>query len=537
MAERVFVGVAWPTPNGSLHLGHVAGCYLPADVFARYHRLAGDQVLMVSGTDRHGTPVTVRAEAEGVPPSEVADRYHAEYLDCWRRLGIAFDLFTSTGTANHRRVVHDLFDGLRRGGWLEERQTPVAFCPSCQRGLPDRYVVGRCPRCGSSSARGDQCPDCGRPLDPTDLAEPRCRSCGGPAGLRPSEHVFLRLDRFQDALAAWIERQSHWRPNVRGVARAWLAEGLRPRAITRDLSWGLDVPLDGYVAKRIYVWFEAVCGYLSATLEWAERRGEPDAWRPFWEAPARHAYFLGKDNIFFHTVVWPAILLGNGLKLPDDVPANENLTLEGRPFSTSRGHAVWLPEFLARHDPDPLRFYLGLHMPESADADFAWERFVQTNDGELVGTWGNLVHRVLTFVQRRFDGRVPTPGPGRPVDRALAAAADGCLPRVGGLLAECRFREGLREALALARETNRYLDARSPWREEDRDCATTLHAALGAIETLKIAFAPFLPFGAARLHQLLGHDDAIEAQGWRSRAPLVDQRLPPPEPLFRKLGP
>ncbi|HEY3081628.1 MAG TPA: methionine--tRNA ligase [Chloroflexota bacterium] len=536
MAERIFLGVAWPTPNGSLHLGHAAGCYLPADLFARYHRLVGDEVLMVSGTDQHGTPVTARAEAEGVSPAEIAARYHAEYLDCWRRLGISFDLFTTTGTANHRRVVHDLFGGLRARGHLEERETPVAFCPACDRALPDRYVEGTCRHCGSLSARGDQCPDCGRPLDPADLGQPRCRRCGGPAGLRPSSHVFLRLDDFQARLEEWVERQTHWRPNVRGVARAWLTEGLRPRAITRDLSWGVPVPLDGFPEKRIYVWFEAVCGYLSAAVEWAQRRGDPDAWRSFWEEPARHVYFLGKDNIFFHTVVWPAILLGNDLKLPDDVPANENLTLEGKPFSTSRGHAVWLPDFLAQHEPDPLRFYLSLNMPETGDADFSWDRFVETNDGELVGTWGNLVHRVLTFVQRRFDGRVPSPGPSRPADLALAEAAAASLPRVGALLAGCRFRDGLREALGLAREANRYLDARAPWKEDDLACATTLHAALGAIETLKVAFAPFLPFSAARLHGLLGHDDPLEEQGWRPRQPRPGARLPRPEPLFRKIG-
>ncbi|HEV8638505.1 MAG TPA: methionine--tRNA ligase [Chloroflexota bacterium] len=535
MAERIFVGVAWPTPNGSLHLGHAAGCYLPADVFARYHRLAGNQVLMVSGTDQHGTPVTVRAEAEGVPPAEIADRYHAEYLDCWRRLGISFDVFTTTGTANHRRVVHDLFRGLQEHGHLEEREAPVAFCPRCDRALPDRYVEGTCPHCGSGSARGDQCPDCGRPLDPPDLGEPRCRRCGGRATLRSSSHVFLGLDRFQERLEEWVERQSHWRPNVRGVAKAWLAEGLRPRAITRDLSWGVPVPLDGYEEKRIYVWFEAVCGYLSAAVEWAERRGQPDAWRPFWEEPARHYYFLGKDNIFFHTVVWPAILLGNDLKLPDDVPANENLTLEGKPFSTSRGHAVWLPEFLDRHDPDPLRFYLALNMPETGDADFSWERFVQTNDGELVGTWGNLVHRVLTFVQRRFGGRVPSPCSSRPADLVLANAAEAALPRVGVLLAAGRFREGLREALALARQVNRYLDAQAPWKEDDADCASTVRTALAALEALKLLLAPFLPFSSARLHDLLGHGDRLEEQGWRLRQPLVGTRLPPPEPLFRKL--
>jgi methionyl-tRNA synthetase len=537
MAERIFVGVAWPTPNGPLHLGHLAGCYLPADVFARYHRLAGADVLVVSGTDQHGTPVTVRAEAERTTPADVAERLHAEYLDCWRRLGISFDLYTTTGTETHRRVVHQLFAELLERGLLEERETPVAFCPRCDRALPDRYVEGTCPRCGSTGARGDQCPDCGRPLDPVDLVAPRCRRCGGSAELRPSRHVFLRLDLLQPALADWVERQTHWRPNVRGVARAWLAEGLQPRSITRDLSWGVPVPLAGYEQKRIYVWLEALSGYLSASVAWAEACGEPEAWRRFWEDPARHYYFLGKDNIAFHTIVWPGVLLATGRKLPNDVPANENLTLEGRPFSTSRGHAVWLPDYLAEHDPDPLRFYLALNLPESSDADFTWERFRQTNDAELVGTWGNLVHRVLTFVQRRFGGDVHAPELARPAAEALRTAADETLACVGASIAACRFRDGLREALALAREANRYLDAQAPWREDDAACATTLHTALTAIETLKVALAPYLRFTCARLHQLLGHTDPLEAGGWIARPPLIGSRIPAPEPLFRKLVP
>lgn len=522
MAGRVFVGVAWPTPNGSLHLGHVAGCYLPADIFARYHRLAGAEVLVVSGTDNHGSPVAQRADSEGVVPEAIAARYHAEYLECWQRLGISFDAYTSTGTPNHRRIVHRLFRELDRRGLLERRDASIAFCGACRRSLPDRYLEGTCPGCGSTGARGDQCPDCARTLEPEELIAPRCRRCGAAAALRLSRQVFLRLDLLQSQLAAWVARQTHWRPNVRGVASAWLAEGLKPRSITRELRWGVPVPLPGFDDRRIYVWFEAVCGYLSAAVEWAESRGDGCGWRAFWEADARHVYFLGKDNIVFHTIVWPAILLGNGLKLPDDVPANESLTLDGKPLSTSRGHAIWLPDALARHDADALRFYLALHLPEVADTDFSWERFAQANDGELVATWGNLVNRVLALVQRRLEGVVPSaPADARPDDIALRNVAEVTLPRVGCLIAACRFRDGIREALVLARETNRYLDRQAPWRSERAECAATLHTALLALETLKVAFAPYLPFSSARLHALLGHAGTLDAQGWTSRAPLI----------------
>ncbi len=540
MPERIFIGVAWPYSNGPLHLGHIAGCYLPADIFARYHRLAGHEVLMVSGSDQHGTPIVVRAEEEGTAPEQVADRYHAEFLDCWKDLGISFDLFTTTGTANHTRIVHDVFNRLQERGYLSEATMPVVYCPGCRRFLPDRFVGGTCPHCLSPNARGDQCPACGRVLDPGDLVAPRCRRCGTPPEQRDRKHVFLRLSDFQDQVRAWVGRQTHWRPNVRGIANSWLARGLNDRAITRDLDWGIPVPLEGYEDKRIYVWFEAVIGYLSASVEWAIRRGDPAAWRHFWRDPARHYYFMGKDNVFFHTIVWPAMLLGHGeLKLPDDVPANEYLTLEGWPFSTSQDWAVWLPDYLARYDPDPLRFYLSRNMSESADADFSWDAFVQTNDSQLVATWGNLAQRVLTFIHRHFAGRVPSPTTSRTADCALMARADDALARTGELISNCRFRAAIREPLALARETNRYLDVQAPWctiKTDPQACATTLYTALNAIDALKLLFAPFLPFTTERLHRQLGYTDTLADQGWQLRRLPAGQKLGDQTPLFRKLA-
>ena len=530
MTERIFIGVAWPYANGPLHLGHIAGCYLPADIFARYHRLAGHEVLMVSGSDQHGTPIVVRAEEEGMTPEEVANRYHHEFLDSWNRLGISFDLYTTTGATNHSRIVQDVFNRLQQRGYLREATMPVVYCPGCRRYLPDRFVEGACPHCGSAHARGD----------PSELATPRCRRCGATPEQRDRKHVFLRLSALHDEVQAWVGRQVHWRPNVRGIANSWLARGLRDRAITRDLTWGIPVPLEGYEDKCIYVWFEAVIGYLSASVESATRRGDPAAWRSFWQDPARQYYFMGKDNIFFHTIVWPAMLLGHGgLKLPDDVPANEYLTLEGRPFSTSQNWAVWLPDYLELYDPDPLRFFLSANMPETADADFNWDAFVRTNDSELVATWGNLAHRVLTFVHRQFSARVPNPGTPRPADQALLARVDEALTRTGDLISGCRFRAAIRESLALARETNRYLDIQSPWHALTTDpvgCAATLYTALNAIDGLKLLFAPFIPFTSERLHRQLGHSDTLVDQGWQVRRIPIGQKLGKPSPLFQKLA-
>ncbi|MDP2953031.1 MAG: methionine--tRNA ligase, partial [Chloroflexota bacterium] len=326
MMERIFIGVAWPYANGPLHLGHIAGAYLPADIFARYHRLKGNQVLMVSGSDCHGTPITLRAEEEGKSPGEVADHYHRDFLDCWQKLGISFDLFTTTETENHRRVTHDLFLALWKKGYFYRDQMLLPYCSNCLRYLPDRYVEGTCPYCGFENARGDQCDKCGKTLDPSQLQGIRCRRCGGTPELRSSEHLFFRLSAFAEPLKTWANQQTQWKPNVMALTARYLDEGLRDRAITRDMEWGIPVPLEGFEKKRIYVWFEAVIGYLSASHEWAQRQGQPEAWRLFWEGEAKSYYFIGKDNSPFHTIIWPAMLMGyGGLNLPHDVPANEFL--------------------------------------------------------------------------------------------------------------------------------------------------------------------------------------------------------------------
>ncbi len=543
MPENILVGVAWPYPNGSLHLGQIGGAYLPADIFARYQRLVGNRVLMVSGSDQFGTPITVRAEQEGKTPQQVVDHYHSEYLDCWQRLGISWDLYTSTGTQNHAETAQDIFSKLYNQGDLYLDTMELTFCVQEQRFLPDRYVEGTCPHCGFNGARGDQCDNCGRSLDPTDLIEPRCRFDGSTPERRPSEHFFLRLSAYNDRLKDWLSTdKEHWRAHVLGFARGVLQEGLRDRAITRDLEWGVPIPVEGFDKKRIYVWFENVVGYLSAAKEWSQIQGTPEAWRDWWQDPAgKIYYFIGKDNLWFHTLSWPAqVMMYGGLNQPYDVPANQYVNFGGWKASTSRGTAPFLPLYLDRYDADTLRYYLSATMPETSDSEFSDEDLVRRNNEELVATWGNLVNRVLTITHRTFEGRVPDPGDLRESDKALLAQGETTLASVGESLGLCRFREALRTALAYAQETNRYLNQEEPWktRSTDRQAAgRSLYTALGAIETLKLAFYPFLPFSSERLHAMLGHTDEIGAQGWASSLPVPGAALQQPEPLFRKLEP
>ncbi len=539
MSECIFVGVAWPYANGPLHLGHVAGAYLPADIFARYHRLKGDEVLMVSGSDQHGAPVTIRAEQESKSPQEIASRYHHQFVDCWQKLGISFDLFTTTGTPNHAQVTHDIFLTLLDKGYIYKDKMLQAYCPKCRRFLPDRYLEGTCPYCDFDKARGDECDECGKPLNSLELKDPHCYLCSNPVRFESSEHFFLRLSAFQDRLKVWVEEQTHWRRNVIGTARKFLNEGLKDRAITRDLDWGITVPQPGFEHKRIYVWFEAVIGYLSASKEWAKLRGDDLAWQPFWQGNGKSFYFVGKDNIFFHSLVWPAQLMGyGGLNLPYDVPANEFLTIEGKKLSTSRSWAIWLPDYLERYEPDPLRYALAANMPETSDSDFSWREFVRRNNNELVATYGNLVHRVLTFAYRNFDGVVPDPGELDDESQELLHKAETTLSAVDESLYHCHFREAIREAMSLAQEANRYLDEQSPWKmiKQDRQAsAKAVYTILSVLAALKTVFYPFLPFSSEKLHSLLGFDGSVKEVGWKIQPLSPGQKLRQPQPLFVKL--
>lgn len=539
MSEKIFIGVAWPYANSPLHIGQIAGAYLPPDIFARYHRMKGNEVLMVSGSDQHGTPITIRAEQEGKTPAEIAGKYNKQFLEAWQKFGITFDLFTTTGTTNHTEVAQDIFLTLLDKGYIYKDKVWQPFCSKCKRFLPDRYVEGICPNCDYTGARGDQCDQCGRPLNPVELVEPRCGICSTIPEFRESEHFFLKLSAFEERLLTWVRRQKHWKPNVYNFTLSYLENGLKDRAITRDIDWGVPLPLEGFDGKRLYVWFEAVIGYLSASKEWAKSNGDDEKWCDFWQGEAKSYYFIGKDNIIFHTIIWPAMLMGyGGLNLPYDVPANEYLTIEGRKLSSSRNWAVWLPDYLSRYDPDPLRYLLSVNMPETGDTDFSWREFVRRNNDELVATYGNLVQRVLTFVSRHFNGLVPSPVELDSRSQGLIAKAEETVKVVDGLLYRCRFKEAIRTAMSLAQESNRYLEEKSPWKvikQDKQTAATALYVALVVISCLKIVLYPFLPFSSQELHQMLGFDGNVEDYGWQPKAPEPGQKLLPPEPLFTKL--
>ncbi|MTV25091.1 methionine--tRNA ligase [Nitriliruptoraceae bacterium ZYF776] len=544
--RHVLVAVAWPYANGALHLGHLAGAYLPADVFARYHRIVGDRVLMVSGSDAHGTPITVRADNEGITPREVVERYHPEFLRYWQELGISFDLFTSTMTDNHHEVTREVFQALRANGYLEVRTTDQFYDPQVERFLPDRYVEGTCPNCGATDARGDQCDTCGKTLDPGDLIDPRSKLSDATPEPRPTDHWFILLSKLQDDVAAWLGTREGWRNHVINWAQGFVKGGLHDRAITRDLRWGVELPedagLDNPQDKRIYVWFDAVIGYLSASKEWAQRQGDPDAWKAWWEDPAAESYyFIGKDNIPFHAVYWPAQLMGAGdLNLPTNVPANQYVTFKGEKASKSKGVGGTLLDALERYQPDALRYAMAANLPEYADTDLTEDELVRRINDELVATWGNLVNRVLSMTRKNFDGVVPAPVDPQDVDTELLATVDDRLAAAGELLGAVELRRALKEALAGAQATNAYLNALEPWKtaKTDRDrTATTLWTALQAIAGLNVAFAPFVPFAAAQLDGWLGGDEQLDGRGWARREVPAGTVLGQPSPLFRKVDP
>ena len=532
----VLVAVAWPYASGSRHLGHLAGAYLPADIYARHQRLVGNRVLMVSGSDVHGTPITVRADAEGVTPRDIADRYHAEFVADWDRLGISWDLYTSTGTENHAAVTHDLFLRLLENGHIDRRTSDQYYDAEAGRFLPDRYIEGTCPHCHYAEARGDQCEDCGRTLDPEELVDPRSKITGGTPEVRQTEHFYLRLSDFSEALGAWLDGRQGWRRHVLNFSKGWVEDGLHDRAITRDLDWGVDVPVDDLgPGKRIYVWFEAVIGYLSASKEWAQVQGDPEAWRDWWEGDeARSVYFIGKDNIPFHTIIWPGMLLGyGGLNLPTDVPANQYVTFKGGKASASRGVGLTIGEGLDLFQADALRYALAASLPEQSDTDLSIDEIARRINEELVATWGNLVNRVLSMVYSTCGGVVPAVGGRTADDLAVLATVDGALDAVTDLIERVELRAALRTGMDAAATVNAYLNATEPWklaRSDPERAQAVLGTALAAVAGVRVALSPYLPFSTTALDDELGPVDA-----WQRREPVPGSPIGKPAPLFAKV--
>ena len=525
--SHILSAVAWPYANGPRHIGHVAGFGVPSDVFSRYMRMSGHDVLMVSGTDEHGTPILVAADAEGVSARELADRNNRLIVEDLVALGLSYDLFTRTTAGNHYAVVQEMFRTVRDNGYMIEQVTRSAISPSTGRTLPDRYIEGTCPICGTPGARGDQCDACGNQLDPTDLINPRSRINGEKPEFVDSTHYFLDLPALAGALGAWLEeRQASgtWRPNVIRFSVNLLAD-IRPRAMTRDIDWGIPVPgWEDQPTKRLYVWFDAVIGYLSASIEWARRSGDPEAWRAWWNDPdALSYYFMGKDNIVFHSQIWPAELLGyNGqgkrggepgrlgvLNLPTEVVSSEFLTMEGKKFSSSHGIVIYVRDFLQRYQADALRYFISAAGPETADADFTWAEFVRRTNGELVAGWGNLVNRTASMIHKRF-GAVPAPGELEDIDRALLDAIEAGFDTVGGLIAQHRQKAALAEAMRLVGEANKYVADTQPFKLKGQDpatqerLATVLHTLAQAVADLNLMLSPFLPHAANDVDRVMG---------------------------------
>ncbi|MGQ0626371.1 MAG: methionine--tRNA ligase [Sporichthyaceae bacterium] len=580
--RHILTAVAWPYASGPRHIGHVAGFGVPSDVFSRYQRMAGNNVLMVSGTDEHGTPIQVAADKAGLTPRQLADRYNRVIAEDLRGLGLSYDLFTRTSTRNHYGVVQDVFAALHRNGYIQARTTMGAISPSTGRTLPDRYIEGTCPICHYDGARGDQCDNCGNQLDPIDLINPRSKINGEVPKFIETEHFFLDLPAFAGALGSWLQSKGeHWRPNVLKFSMN-LIDDLRPRAITRDLDWGVPIPLEGWrdrADKRLYVWFDAVIGYLSASVEWARRHGDPDAWRDWWQNPdAESYYFMGKDNVVFHSVIWPALLQGYSgrgalggepgslgeLNLPSEVVSSEFLTMEGKKFSSSRSVVIYVKDFLARYDPDALRYYLAVAGPESSDTDFTWAEFLRRNNDELVAGWGNLVNRSISMAAKNF-GEIPAQGALEDVDREALATSKAAFAPIGELLARSKQKAAIGEAMAVVASANKYLSDTAPWKvkEDPARQGTILHTALQLVDDAKALLTPFLPHSSQQVHELLGNTDRwsglpqltevredgasnpyVVLQGdyqtaatWGSRPIVAGTTLAAPTPIFRKLEP
>ncbi len=508
MTPKLLVTAALPYANGPLHLGHLAGAYLPADIYVRFQRLRGSDVVFICGSDEHGVPITIRADREKIGPQEVVDRYHVQIKESFRRMGIRFDNYSRTSLALHHGISQDFFLKLHEKGFVQKRDAKQFHCQTCRRFLPDRYVEGECPQCHAPEARGDQCEACGRWLDPELLLNPRCKVCNSKPEMQDTAHWYFQLSAFQSQLEKWQASKQGWKGNVREFCSGWFSEGLADRAITRDIDWGVPVPLPGAGGKVLYVWFDAPIGYISSTVEWAQNLGKPELWRDYWTDPrTRLVHFIGKDNIVFHAIVWPAMLMAHGdFVLPDQIPANEFLTFEGEKLSTSRNWAVWADEYLELFPPDPLRYCLASNAPETKDADFTWRDFQARNNGELADVLGNLVNRCLSFVEKQFEGKVPAAPALSEEDREILAAIGKAADGIGNCLEDFQVRRSTQELMNLARIGNRYFNDSAPWATAKSDrvrCAATLNTTLQLITALSVLMEPVMPFSAEKLRRML----------------------------------
>lgn len=536
--KRTLVTTALPYANGPVHIGHLAGVYVPADIYVRYLRLKGEDVIMIGGSDEHGVPITIRAKKEGVSPQDIVDRYHALIRDSFKEFGISFDIYSRTTSEIHTKTASEFFRTLYDKGEFIEQTSEQYYDEEAQQFLADRYITGECPHCHSEGAYGDQCEKCGTALSPLELINPRSAISGSTPVLRKTKHWYLPLDKHEPWLREWIlENHKEWKTNVYGQCKSWLDMGLLPRAVSRDLDWGIPVPVEGAEGKVLYVWFDAPIGYISNTKELL-----PDSWEKWWKDPeTRLIHFIGKDNIVFHCIVFPAMLKAEGSYiLPDNVPANEFMNLEGDKISTSRNWAVWLHEYL--HDfpgkQDVLRYVLTANAPETKDNDFTWKDFQARNNNELVAVYGNFINRALVLTHKYFDGKVPACGELNDYDKATLKDFSDVKTQVEKLLDVFKFRDAQKEAMNLARIGNKYLADTEPWKTAKTDMertATILHLALQIAANLAIAFEPFLPFSSEKLRKML----AMENFSWNDlgKVDLLKEghQINPAELLFEKI--
>ncbi|CUT01431.1 methionine--tRNA ligase [Candidatus Kryptobacter tengchongensis] len=547
--KRILVTAALPYANGPIHLGHLAGAYLPADIYVRYQRLKGRDVIYICGSDEHGVPITITAEKEGISPQQVVDKYHYMNKESFEKFGMSFDNYSRTSLPIHHQTAQEFFLELYKKGVLKEKTTKQLYCEKDKMFLADRYVEGICPVCGSPEARGDQCEKCGSWLEQTDLIEPKCKICGTTPVIKDTSHWYLPLGDFQKRLEDWMSTKTDWKENVKQYVYSWFKEGLQDRAVTRDLHWGVKVPIQGVEGKVIYVWFDALLGYISSTKEWAQKIGQPEKWREYWQSQdTRLIHFIGKDNIVFHCIVFPAMLMAwnDGRSdeiyiLPDNVPANEFLNLEGKKLSTSRNYAVWLNEYLEKFEPDPLRYALASILPETKDTDFSWKEFQARNNNELADILGNFVNRTLTFVKKNFENKVPERFELEDIDRELISKLKEYADKIAENYENFRIRDGVFETMNLARFANKYFNDTEPWKmikENPRRASTSINLCLQTVRALAILFEPVLPFSARKIWEMLNLKDDIVKAGWDSAYNLMleaGHQLGEPKILFRKI--